>query len=361
MTDSIFLVRPLAGGEELVEMASSGYSTEDYFQSLLEKYPNLLAGGQINPTVPRRWLLVGREFGVPREDGGPQQWSVDHLFIDQDGTPTIVEVKRASDTRIRREVVGQMLDYAANGVRYWPIDHLRTQFENACERRRESPEEVLLAKLGVSEPNELWERVRTNLQAGKLRLLFVADEIPPELQRIVEFLNEQMQQTEVLAVEIRRYAGGDVQTLVPKVIGFTAQARETKDQRPARRYEDLLREAPEPVRKLGHNLLSWAGGRGYRIRETTSARYIDTADGVGLLGFYPGFQKVEFDLVALRAAGLDAEARSVAADLERMSGRPVTQKYPQVLCEPLLAHWAELRDQVLPSYVAARVKAAQPA
>ena len=31
--------------------------------------------------------------------------------------PTLVEVKRSSDTRIRREVVGQMLDYAANGQR----------------------------------------------------------------------------------------------------------------------------------------------------------------------------------------------------------------------------------------------------
>jgi hypothetical protein len=29
-----------------------------------------------------------------------------------------LEVKRSSDTRIRREVVGQMLDYAANGASF---------------------------------------------------------------------------------------------------------------------------------------------------------------------------------------------------------------------------------------------------
>jgi hypothetical protein len=34
--------------------------------------------------------------------------------FDQNAVPTLVEVKRSSDTRIRREVVGQMLDYAAN-------------------------------------------------------------------------------------------------------------------------------------------------------------------------------------------------------------------------------------------------------
>jgi hypothetical protein len=35
-------------------------------------------------------------------------------------------------------------------------------------------------------------RVGVNLKAGKLRLIFVADELPSELRRIVEFLNEQM-------------------------------------------------------------------------------------------------------------------------------------------------------------------------
>jgi hypothetical protein len=38
--------------------------------------------------------------------------------LDQDAIPAIVEVKRSTDTRIRREVVGQMLDYAANSVVY---------------------------------------------------------------------------------------------------------------------------------------------------------------------------------------------------------------------------------------------------
>jgi hypothetical protein len=38
------------------------------------------------------------------------RWSVDHVFPDQDAVPTIVEVKRRSNTRIRREVVGRMLN-----------------------------------------------------------------------------------------------------------------------------------------------------------------------------------------------------------------------------------------------------------
>jgi hypothetical protein len=87
-------------------------------------YPNLLAGDQVGGDEPRRWLLISREVPVASDEEGSGRWSVDHLFLDQYAVPTIVEVKRSTDTRIRREVVGQMLDYAANAVVYWPIEAL---------------------------------------------------------------------------------------------------------------------------------------------------------------------------------------------------------------------------------------------
>src|SRR5690348_2484223 len=118
----------IQGDDQLTEMSERAYDSEDLLQSLLAKYPNLLAGDQMNGAARRRWLLVSREASVPSEDGGPARWSVDHLFLDQDGIPTLVEVKRSNDTRIRREVVGQMLDYAANAVVYWPTEALRATF-----------------------------------------------------------------------------------------------------------------------------------------------------------------------------------------------------------------------------------------
>lgn len=94
----------------------------------------LIAGNQVDSESPRRWLLVSREMGVPAEEEGSSRWSVDHLFLDQDGIPTIIEVKRASDTRIRREVVGQMLDYAANALVYWPLKEIQDRFSDRCDR-----------------------------------------------------------------------------------------------------------------------------------------------------------------------------------------------------------------------------------
>lgn len=231
MSRKIYLIH---GGETLQPMIEKPYLSEERFQILLEKYPDLLAGDQIDENSPRRWLLVSREVGIPSEDDGSGRWSLDHLFLDQDAIPTLVEVKRSSDTRIRREVVGQMLDYAANAVVYWPIESIRAKFEANCNRRGLDPTKLVAELIEVDFRDEalvdkFWHQVKTNLQAGKIRLIFVADEIPSELRRIVEFLNTQMDPAEVLAVEIKQYVGQGMQTLVPKVIGRTAGADRKKE------------------------------------------------------------------------------------------------------------------------------------
>ena len=226
---------------QLVEMTERAYDSEDLLQELLAKYPNLLAGGQIDSSVPRRWLLISREASLPSEEGGAGRWSVDHLFLDQDAIPTLVEVKRSSDTRIRREVVGQMLDYAANAVVYWPVEAIRAQFEANCEVQGLEPDQILGEFLGAdADEEEFWQKAKTNLQAGKIRMVFVADEIPAELRRVVEFLNVQMDPAEVLAVEIRQYVGEGLKTLVPRVIGQTAEAQQKKSsaRREARQWDE---------------------------------------------------------------------------------------------------------------------------
>ena len=150
---------------------------------MLAKHPDLLAGEQIDSENPRRWLPITREMSVPGEGDGAARWSLDHLFLDQDAVPTLVEVKRSTDTRIRREVIGQMLDYAANAVAYWPVEENRSKFESRCEKSEDDPNEVLTEFLGDdNDIDEFWQRVKTNLQAGRIRLVFLADAIPAALQ-----------------------------------------------------------------------------------------------------------------------------------------------------------------------------------
>ncbi|MFD4242231.1 hypothetical protein ACFWP3_11650 [Streptomyces sp. NPDC058525] len=107
-------------GEGLSALEPAAFDTEVEFQALLARHPRILDFGSLADGRPLRLFLVAREMKVPTgSESGSTYW-LDHLFVDADGVPTLVEVKRAADNRIRREVVGQMLDYAANGARYWP-------------------------------------------------------------------------------------------------------------------------------------------------------------------------------------------------------------------------------------------------
>lgn len=217
MSKSIFLIN---NDGSLIELNEEGYESEDLLQRLLAEYPNLLRMDN-DEGKPTRWLLVKREMGVP-DDQSMNRWSLDHLFLDLKGIPTLVEVKRATDTRSRREVVAQMLDYAANAIIHWPIERIQTEFEKTAGSLGADPGQVLQNFLEEStSPEEFWNAVKTNLLAGKIRMLFVADEIQKELKRIIEFLNEQMDPAEVLGIEIRQFSGGGVKSLVPELVGQT--------------------------------------------------------------------------------------------------------------------------------------------
>ena len=120
-----------------------------------------------------------------------------------------------------------MLEYAAHAAQTWTADELRRTFEDSANARGLDPDEVLEKLLQAdAEPDAdgFWMNVATNLAARHLRLLFVADDIPDPLERVVEFLNAQMPGIEVLAVEVKQFRGQSTQTLVPRVLGRIANA-----------------------------------------------------------------------------------------------------------------------------------------
>ena len=240
------------------------FSNEDELRALIAEHPELLDGEQIRPGDPRRWILVTREQGIADTPDGSARWSLDHLIVDQDAVPTLVEVKRGSNPELRRTVVGQLLEYAAHAA-HWRADELRRTFEETNEH----PDAVLAELLQVDEEPDadaFWENVATNLAARRLRLLFIADEIPDELEQVVKFLNEQMPRIEVLAVEIKQFRGRSSQTLVPRVIGrtaaeprrsFSSRSQERVDLEP---YMEFLRSG-QPGETL-----KWTLGEGETVR-----------------------------------------------------------------------------------------------
>ena len=199
-------------------------------QRLLEKNPNLIPGDQINPEDPRRWLLIKREMPVPDPSTGSNRWSIDFLYADQDATPTFVECKRFNDTRSRREVVGQIFEYAANGHYYWTKELLEKYAEESSMNNGATLDEMLLTLQATNEdfPEAFFERFKENLREGQLRIIFFLEEAPVELKSVVGFLNKQMERSEILLVEAKQFEKNGSRIVVPTLFGYTEEARRIK-------------------------------------------------------------------------------------------------------------------------------------
>jgi hypothetical protein len=205
----------------LTAMVPAAPENEDTMQRLVADYPEIIADRD------GALLLIRRE--QPIGDGeGESRWSVDHLFVTREGVPVLVELKRASDTRLRREVVGQMLDYAANSTAYWKAGTMAAGFAATAAESGRDPDQVLAEFLpDGTMPEAFWQQVDANFSAGRIKLVFVADQIPRELARIVEFLNEQMK-ADVRAVELNWFEGQGIKAFTPRIIGETERAQAAK-------------------------------------------------------------------------------------------------------------------------------------
>lgn len=189
-----------------VEMSEQPYDQEKVLQDLIAQNPDIL----LRSSEPggAKLFLVAQEFNIAEGGDSTNSYAIDHLMVDRDGTPVLVEVKRSSDTRSRREVVAQMLDYASRAST-WDVNKLRADF--------------LRNNDGMSgteyDTDDFWGRVANSLKAERLRLVFAADIIPDTLKTLIEFLNRNLADIEVYGVEIRRYQTQDATLLTSGFIG----------------------------------------------------------------------------------------------------------------------------------------------
>ena len=220
-SDEIFLL----DGEQLsplpvrsMRTGLFGKTLEDALQTILQKYPQVIPGKQIdtvNEDAPR-FALLRREMPI----GG---WSLDHLYTDQNGVLTLVETKLFQNPESRREVIGQIIEYAANATDSWASGRARQYAIEFWSQQGREIDDVLQERLGQEiDTEDLWNKVEANLKNGRFRLIIATDELRPEVRRMVEYLNREMQNAEVLGLELKCY-GEDQQAtvLVPHLVGQT--------------------------------------------------------------------------------------------------------------------------------------------
>ena len=250
------------------EMQVKKYDKEAYLQKIIKDNPNLLARSLDDGTF-KKLYLVKQEYSIKELEYGHISYSLDHFMVDEEGIPVLVEVKRSTDTRIKREVVAQMLDYASRASK-WDMEDIKKSFEE---------------NNGITEPNpddgsDFWKTVSANLAAEHFRLVFAADEIPDTLSILIEFLDRTMKEIEVYGVELKPYVteNGDL-LLASNIIGNSTldsskAASSGKEAICFRSIEDFKEEFKKrglgeyipilsEIYDFGDNIkLSWVSGRG---------------------------------------------------------------------------------------------------
>jgi hypothetical protein len=175
----------------------TGFANEAELQHLLGEYPQLLPHVADGAEVCREF-----ESGV-----GP----ADLVIVNPDGSLVVVECKLASNRQVRREVVGQVLDYSS---RLWqmPIAEFEARWRGVTGH-------ALFEDVDQQEADPR-ERLQASLDSGEFTLLLAVDGINDDLRRIVEYLNHVTRaETAILAFELARVADGDVQFLMPRIYG----------------------------------------------------------------------------------------------------------------------------------------------
>lgn len=326
MSSSVFLV---GADNSLTELKRSSYESEDLLQRLLADHPAFLSSAL---GANGGLLLIRREQSVPDEMTGAGRWSLDHLFVDREGVPVLVEVKRASDTRARREVVAQMLDYAANGVAYWPVEGIIDAFSTTVTNSGADPDKVISEFLGGDDPEAFWKRVDANLRSGRVRMVFLADSVGKELRRIVEFLNEQMRPAEVWAVEVIQYVNeSGIRTLVPTRLGATERAQSAKALVTQRMPMDLAdwfnalaAQHGNEAQAGANRMLDWYRDRDLNFRVADSRDSVTTAirlpTGRQIVPFFlrRSTANFEFSLQNLKSVDLYSSDEARIALLQRI-------------------------------------------
>jgi predicted transcriptional regulator of viral defense system len=274
---------------------------EVVLQVLLENHPELLGLIDSETNHRHRWLFLKREVSIPDSENPDGRWYLDHLFLDHKGIPTFVEVKVSNNDQIRREVFGQLLDYAANAQKYWPPQKIKQIYLEYIKESENNPIEFLLDFLNENDStafNRYWAKVKHNLEVGCIRLVILADEIPVEYLDIIEYLNNQMELSEIWAIQIADYIRENP-TLMDEL--STIEAKLINNTKVKPNFDTLYQIAESQAGYFTSAQVEEAGYTYERLSDlTTRGQFIRVQRGIYRLVHYPASRFEDLHIASLR-------------------------------------------------------------
>lgn len=189
--------------------------SEADIQALVHEFPGSLPIAEIDPIFAGA-VSVCRELVT-------QAGSIDNLLVTPSGLPVLVECKLWRNPEGRREVVGQILDYAKELSRWTSAD-----LQREVGRRLGRQGNVVLDLVRAADPSvdeiAFNDALSLNLRRGRFLLLIVGDGIREGVEAIAEYLQRHAGLHFSLGlVEMPVYVMPDGSRLVvPRVLARTA-------------------------------------------------------------------------------------------------------------------------------------------
>ena len=196
---------------------------EGWLQGLIETNPELLPVIEIEPAFAPL-VSIGRE--VETSAG-----YIDNLFLSPQGYLTIVETKLWRNPEARRQVVGQIIDYATD-VSQWSYEQLEKAVRGYNKQYRGREIGVveslrLIEDIDEAEEQTIVDAISRNLQRGRFLLLVVGDGIRESVEAMANFLQQTPQLHFTLAlVELQVYelnAGNKPLLVISQIVARTKE------------------------------------------------------------------------------------------------------------------------------------------
>jgi len=223
---------------------------EGWIQQLLYEHPMLLPIEDIEPVFAPA-LPLCRE--LPTAAG-----AVDVAYISPSGFPTFVETKLWHNPEARREVVAQIIDYAA-AISHWTYDDFVEATQRALGRSRRGDPllDAVRDWAGDLDQRRFVDTVTLNLARARFLLLVVGDGIREGVERMAETLARSAHLGFTLAlVELGLYRlpeRADALIVQPRILARTREVVRAivEIRRADIRREDVAVTLPEEPTAIG--------------------------------------------------------------------------------------------------------------
>jgi hypothetical protein len=187
---------------------------EDYIQALVHEHPTILPISEVDPIFAGA-VPVCRELSTPAG-------FIDNLLVTPSGLPVLVECKLWRNAEARREVVGQILDYAKELSRF-TVSDIQREVSKATGKGPTALLDIVRAADPEVDEVQFNDNLTANLRRGRFLLLLVGDGIRERVEAMADYLQEHAGMHFSLGlVELAIYVLPDGSRLVtPRVLAHT--------------------------------------------------------------------------------------------------------------------------------------------